>query len=72
MKSNTRLSRRGLLSASALLTLQGTASSQQSAAPATTREEDLANARQRIQSNSAALAKVKIPIAVEPAVHFKA
>jgi hypothetical protein len=72
MIKNKRLSRRGLLSASTVLLSLQSAKGQTPAPAPTTREEDLANARQRIQSNSAALAKVKIPIGVEPAVHFKA
>jgi hypothetical protein len=66
-----KLTRRGLLSSIPAVAL--TAQDQPAAADAKpTREQDLANARDLIRNNSAALAKVKIPVEVEPAFQFKA
>jgi hypothetical protein len=35
-------------------------------------DADLQSARDRMRSNAELIAKVKLPMAVEPAVHFKA
>lgn len=65
-----KLTRRGLLSA---LPVAATAAAQQPVAETRpSREQDLDNAREGIRNNLAALAKVKIPNAVEPAFQFKA
>jgi hypothetical protein len=40
--------------------------------PPATPEEELKAARDRAQSNGAALAKLEVPVAVEPAFQFKA
>ena len=43
-----------------------------SAAPQTTPDEETQSAHQALRVNAEQLAKVSIPIATEPAVHFKA
>ena len=64
-----KLTRRGLLSSIPAVAL----TAQDHPADAKpTREQDLANARDIIRNNAAALAKVKIPVEVEPAFQFKA
>ncbi len=66
-----KLTRRGLLSS-----IPAVAVAAQDQPPGDTakptREQDLTNARELIRNNSAALAKVKIPVEVEPAFQFKA
>ena len=64
-----RLTRRTLFAAVGAVPLVAAA---QDAAPATTREQDLKNARETMANNAALLAKVEVPMATEPAFHFKA
>ncbi len=65
-----KLTRRHLFSATAALPLAALA---QDVPPKTsTRDEDLASARESIANNAAQLAKVEVPIATEPAFVFKA
>ncbi|BDC47827.1 hypothetical protein F183_A01430 [Bryobacterales bacterium F-183] len=69
-----KLSRRGVFAravAAAVVPQVVTLSSAQTPA-SSTKEEDMASARAAIASSSAALAKVKVPIATEPAFAFKA
>jgi hypothetical protein len=42
------------------------------AQPPSSADADLQSARDRMRSNAQQIAKVKLPMAVEPAVHFKA
>lgn len=64
-----KLTRRGLLSS---IPAVAVAAQDQPTDAKPTREQDLANARDIIRNNAAALAKVKIPVEVEPAFQFKA
>jgi hypothetical protein len=65
-----KTTRRGLLAV--LPALATTASAQEAAAAEKpTREQDLENARSGMKANAEALAKVKLPQAIEPAFVFK-
>lgn len=74
MKNQTRYSRRGLLAAavSATAAVPLLAQERGSTAPPTSKDEDLKSARDVIASNAAQLAKVNVPMAVEPAFVFRA
>ncbi|HME06788.1 MAG TPA: hypothetical protein VKG25_07050 [Bryobacteraceae bacterium] len=63
-----KLSRRQL----ALAVAAATTVTAQTPAPAQSPQDELAAAKQQNADNAAALAKVEVPRATEPAVHFRA
>jgi hypothetical protein len=68
-----RLTRRNLFAAVGAAPLAVAAVTQETVPPpASSREEDLKTARELMATNAAQLAKVKVPIATEPAFVFKA
>ena len=65
------LTRRNLFAAAAAVAAAAPSTKAQAQA-ATSRDADLKDAREAIANNAAQIAKVKVPIAIEPAFIFKA
>jgi hypothetical protein len=66
----TRRSLAGILAAAAVAPRAG--ASQTSSQAGTAADPDLQAARELMQTNAQLIAKVKLPMATEPACHFKA
>ena len=67
-----RLTRRNLFAAAAAVAVAAAPSTLAQAPAASSRDEDLKDAREAIANHAAQIAKVRVPIATEPAFIFRA